>query len=312
MWEIEYYKEKIKDEYLYIKGIRYKHTLFSDIQLKEFSPFFIVSAGRSGTTLLRKLLMQGGTVHIPPESDLNIPYLVKSYIRSIKTNNWKSLVNNSIELFTSSSPFLYWKIDLYKNISTLLNLPEERKNLYSIIDYIYNEHRIKYNPNSIIWGDKTPYLIFELKWLLLLYPNCKIIHMIRDGRDVMSSYQRMTNWSLDYSTKRWIDSIRAIDKLNLSSNHLLEIKYEDLILNSKNTILKICEFLNIPYTEEIFKVKELNLGDDILQHHRGIKENIYDKSIGRWKKDFTLSDKKYIQSELETLLIRKGYIIEDF
>ena len=37
------------------------------------------------------------------------------------------------------------------------------------------------------WGDKTPTYVLDLDLLCRLFPNCRVIHLVRDGRDVAVS-----------------------------------------------------------------------------------------------------------------------------
>jgi hypothetical protein len=119
---IKNFWQNIHNEIIYHQGKLLRNRLYNYEQLNSPIPFFIISAGRSGTTLLRKKLIQGGIVHIPPESDDNLPVLIKLFIKNIHKSSWHDRAHMCIDAFQNSDCFKYWDIDLTKNIDNLLKL----------------------------------------------------------------------------------------------------------------------------------------------------------------------------------------------
>src|SRR6478735_6678781 len=90
--------------YQRIKPLFLEKPLYSEITE---NPFFILSAGRSGSTLLRKLLLTNVPVNIPPESDDLIPKLIKFYLR-YNHKSWEYIVNGCIEIFNNEPSTKHW------------------------------------------------------------------------------------------------------------------------------------------------------------------------------------------------------------
>ena len=89
-------------------------------------------------------------------------------------------------------------------------------------------------PNALLIGDKTPYYIHEISFLLELFPNAKFIHLVRDGRDAFLSIKNL-RWDPDNvlsAAIAWRNCIKAWEKMNLPSTQGIVVKYEDLLENT--------------------------------------------------------------------------------
>ena len=140
--------------------------------------------------------------------------------------------------------------------------------------------------------------------------NVKLIHLIRDGRDVMLSKHPKDPNKYWVSPKRWVNDVRAGLEYKDHPN-VLTIKYEDLILTYQKTIEEITDFCN------------LELSDKILNWHQHteVRKNeawnskvkkIHSNSVGKYKRS---DDKKRIQeimsnSEVVKLLRELNYPLE--
>lgn len=89
------------------------------------------------------------------------------------------------------------------------------------------------------WGDKTPHHVRELVRLGKAFPKAKFIHIMRDGRDVSSSL-RKKRWygPTIHAAWIWAESVRAgrLAGQALGSDRYIEIRYEDLIVNTEATL----------------------------------------------------------------------------
>src|SRR5262249_52482069 len=126
-------------------------------------------------------------------------------------------------------------------------------------------------------GDKTPDYCAYMIVLRSLWPDAKFIHVIRDGRDVALSmskhegYQLMAslmipNWvplafdkryglgdrlnrdpSLEDYIALWDLRLRRIldDAKRLVPSSYFEIRYEDILNNSRASVARLAEFLNV-------------------------------------------------------------------
>lgn len=152
------------------------------------------------------------------------------------------------------------------------------------LDRIYREmlrHNIPETANR--WCEKTPRHIKHIDNILKYMPEVKVIHIVRDGRDVVTS-RHPKHRPDDYwvSVKRWtIDVAKGLEFMDHSQ--VLTVRYEDLIYKFEEEIQKISNHLNedfVPSKAEWTKLTSLKKS----KHWKKPVQNLYTKSIGRWKK----------------------------
>ena len=136
------------------------------------------------------------------------------------------------------------------------------------------------------WVEKTPENIYLIGPFIKMFPDAKIIHIVRDPRDVMLSMLRRGN-SLEYAASRWLMPVAAVQNYR-GDRHVLEIRYEDLILKSQQTFKAICAFLGVDFHMGYF-TNDGHQSKGIIKKDRWESWNldpqwgISDRSIGKYK-----------------------------
>ena len=107
--------------------------------------------------------------------------------------------------------------------------------------------------NTLALGDKTPANSFHIPTLKRVFPRCRFIHLLRDGRDVAVSTFRhrqriqaetgQTGASLDESASQllatWAGCTRTIRKAEMSGIPVHTVRYESMLENSES-VLRSC------------------------------------------------------------------------
>ena len=123
------------------------------------------------------------------------------------------------------------------------------------------------------WGDKNNYFLNKTDLLNHLFPEAKFIYIVRDGRDVATSYISLKNLKTEspYAPKlpseineialEWKENnIKATTFLSgLKESNVLIIRYEDLVNQLEENCKLICEFLNVPYTPQMLEYYKIGL-----------------------------------------------------
>ena len=272
-------------------------------------PFFIIGSGRSGNTLLRSILSGNSDISIPPES-YRIPFAIKKFHIS-NNRDWEDIVLQVLKEFGDCKEFYTWEIDITDVQKRLEDIADSKRTLSNIFDELFCTYAEKHSPGSKIWGDKTPMNTLYLDWIGTVFPRSKFIHIIRDGRDVASSYLKMERYdTILEAANRWINSIESAQSFGSKiKENYIEIRYEELVTKPEEVIKDTCDFLDIDYDSKMLdhtkQVKKL--GDTDKEHHSNLSKPISSDSVGKWRNNLSESDQESITKLLHKHLQRLGY-----
>lgn len=240
-------------------------------------PVFIVGCDRSGTTLLRLMLTQSSTLHIPNESRFaRLIYNKEDYGDYTQSFERSFFVRDLQKNKATAKTYTFSIFGL--TISKALEVLEEAAptDSFGAIDALFTASACESGKQS--WGDKTPRHINELPLLSEGYPKAKFIHVIRDGRDVAISIHK-AGWigNLTEIAEYWCEQVRAGKSYGavLGNDRYYEIRYEDLVLRPEEELTRLCRWLKIDFSPEM------------LEYHHGAKNKIHYEH----KSLFTLNQK---------------------
>ncbi|HVS10833.1 MAG TPA: sulfotransferase, partial [Planctomycetota bacterium] len=115
-------------------------------------------------------------------------------------------------------------------------------------------------------GDKTPGYVRHLPLLAALFPEARIVHLIRDGRDVaLSALEwatpskgpgRLPLWSEDpiaVCALWWRERVEAgrREGRSLGPDRYLEVRYEDLVAEPERELARVTCFLGLDAAPEM-------------------------------------------------------------
>ena len=220
---------------------------------------FIVGCGRSGTTILGKML----SPH--PE----ICYLFEPYHIWAAIDQRTDVTN------------LHYTVDGLFIMDAALATPEARRRFNRVV---YGERAMSGRPIVI---EKTPHNVARIGYLDALSPGAKYLHIVRSGIDIARSIERLATrseykmvhkpaynqwWGLDSAKWRalsrdgvaagylsdevpllqshaqrgayeWLVSLGEADRWRgILGPRLMEITYPQLTSDARGTLIRICEF----------------------------------------------------------------------
>lgn len=121
---------------------------------------------------------------------------------------------------------------------------------------LYN-NTLNYHNKSLYVDDNT-FNILHASTLLELLPNAKLIHMIRDPRDVVASYikQRWTPNMLSQAVVYYRHIVEAWKRQRelIDRSRFIQIKFESLCLSPKRKLKEACKFMDLDYQDEMMEV----------------------------------------------------------
>ncbi|MEM6816991.1 MAG: sulfotransferase [Bacteroidota bacterium] len=262
---------------------------------------FIISPGRSGTTLLRKHLLENTTIHIPPESYSLIHEVSRNYLNQ-KAD--QKTVDKSIDSFLALGLNKYWKIQTSKLREYIHDNFHEDSSLQALILSFYTYHSICYNPEANAFVDKTPFLSQNLKWLQIIYPESNYLFLIRNPFDVTFSRMRYFHESIEEASDRWLWSVKEYMKYKHCLNWKL-VFYESLVKNFDEKMAEIALFF---HADLIGKKKKIALGEEHFDHHANLFKDIRKMNSSSWNsKELDFLSRKF--SNITDAEIRAYYSV---
>ena len=234
-------------------------------EIRQFFPrekFFILGHARSGTTLLMRLLRLHPDVHCNYQAHFfTRKPMLKSLVNTPETEEWLTRKSNRWNQGRDLSPLV----------------------LRAAADFIMERDAAR-EGKSIV-GDKSPSSTIHgqvVRDAHALYPDAKIIYIVRDGRDVLIS-ERFRNFveeskfltaedkrimsdlrvdsapfsdgrrsiftetSIRNIAKRWADDLHEIDSegVNLYGENYISLRYEDLLAQPFAELSRLWKFLGV-------------------------------------------------------------------
>ena len=206
--------------------------------------------------------------------------LVERLINSLREFSYRGQWNGSRCLVRSA---MYFSGETEHNELALALGDFWRAVINSVCLHQRRQHFVEDNTWNILWFDKVRELL----------PQARLVHVLRDPRDVIASYTRM-RWapSDPLQAMRWYKAIIGRWfrlKPSLDRESYREVRLEDLVREPERTLREICIWWGIPWDSSLLET-------DLGRSHSG-----------RWKRDFSAATGATLSAELADELREMGY-----
>jgi len=274
----------------------------------ESKPFFIVSAPRSGSTLLRLILDAHPRLAVPPPGwlfDMVYPYLF-SYGDLKQRANLLALAEDMLRAPTVSR----WPIKVSPDALADAAREPSFSGIYEALHVAYASAGGKQR-----WGEKTPRNSFWMDEIRALYPGAQFIHIVRDGRDQAIDISDSLLWPYSvYSGanlwQRYVSAVRE-SAARLPAGAFLEVRYEDLCAAPEKTIRALCGFLGEAFDPVMLSPHETRSARAWSEHplHAKTAQPISTKFCEMYKTRLPGSDVAVLDALIGDTLKRFGYAV---
>lgn len=259
------------------------------INSSSLSPLLITTLGRTGSSALL------GTLGMHPQISVYKPFeqearYIGYYLQMFKTlssaKSWQAPLGYATEFVSqeqlignvNSSHFLHycvyekmWDYFYNKYVPNLFKFCNTQlSKLYREVAKLDGKNSPLYMAEKFVFGN-------ELQEVKLLFPKAKEIVLIRDPRDTYASILAFNkkNGKLAFGREFFEDNqgylveafipnvMKLYDYWSANRSSVLLVRYEDFIQNPHETLIKICNFINIKSSpvlidDLIAKAKEYN------------------------------------------------------
>jgi hypothetical protein len=169
---------------------------------------FIIGLPRSGTKMLREMLKKHSQIYIPNHEAQFVIDLLKKYDSKMLDSHDISQIIHEIKY---SLFFFYYASKTKFNFKTIA---AEGDTIQTVISNIWTQFKSLdgYNQKTIL-GDKTPSNISQIELIHTGFPEARIIHIIRDPRDVAMSSRQKWHKNMYRTAFKWQKAIQQFNKI---------------------------------------------------------------------------------------------------
>ena len=231
-------------------------------------PFFIVGFQRSGTTLLRLMLDNHPALAIPLDTvGLWARYEDRLAEYGDLTNepDAQRLVTDLL----ADERIRLWEVPL--TVDGVL-ARRQRPGYAGIIDAFHLAYAAA--KGKVAWGDKDPGNMVRIDRINSWFPACKVIHIVRDGRDACLSQKQQDFGIQDLfdCASAWREQVEWVRRIGgvLGSARYFELRYEDLVTDAAPILTRLCAFLGVAWSPQM------------LEYHRDVKRSVPDEKRHLW------------------------------
>ncbi|MGF1603306.1 MAG: sulfotransferase [Thermosynechococcaceae cyanobacterium] len=261
---------------------------------------FIVGCPRSGTTLLQSFLTAHSEVESFPESqfflslDHNSPLLSLMRIASPKAKDRLSEFLSHIDSKETSET----------TVTHALFKQQYIRKFTLALDTLTKKN------GKRVWLEKSPRHLICIKEIERSVHKAKFIHIIRDGADVVASIYDAalkypnTGWEsyqdIDQCVYLWTKYKSISERYRYRPNHII-VHYESLVSDTRISLNRVCDFINIKYEEEILSsykdsYKKIVNKDELWKS--GINSSTISYNRNKFNEIFDRSQQEYILKKL--------------
>jgi len=267
--------------------------------------FLITGLYRSGTTLLDKLLFQHPSVSVASQPYPSFYHLVKRRfneahnVQSVYPINTR-LSNDYYEMQDFIKFLNHYKFNEGDQVNSLMEMM-----LPSDTGFIDSFKQLQLRAGKELITNSTEYagskeILCEDFIGVLLENGVRVIHIVRDPRDVLSSAALGKEYTgnvrpLLYTLRMWRKSVAF--SIQYSEHPLFySVKYEDLVSSPKLALNKLAGFL---------KIKEIELKSHLIDQQGNVwksnssfgkNEHITSSSVGKYKEILDTISISYINT----------------
>jgi hypothetical protein len=277
----------------------------------------ICGAERSGTTLLRLMLDAHPELAIPPETHF---------------------VPDVAELSSTGSELRHAFLDVLTQTRTWHDMQIAEQELAAVLERIdpftvteglrafYALYARRCGKTR--WGDKTPKYLRRAADVERVLPEAHFVHLIRDGRDVALSARDAwpgRDSPIPAQARRWRKDVKRGRSSGRRRAHYLEVRYEELVRDPEEVLLRICTFCDLRYADDMLRYHETawtrlsELGDKVLpgggRARREVRLAIQARTAsppqpqraGRWRREMSSAELAEFEAVAGDLLASLGY-----
>jgi hypothetical protein len=284
----------------------------------------IVGCPRSGTSMLAVMLDAHPDIAFPPETAFVKHVVALSGPPDLLRRKFVEIVT------TDRAPDSNWtdlgldRASFERRMATIepFNVTSGLRGLFDMYAAQHGKRRA---------GEKTPDNTQVMPAIAALLPEAHFIHVIRDPRDTVLSWQK--TWFAptrdpEALGRGWQQFVRAGRQGGTAVAHYSETRYEDLVLHPERELRRICDFLALEYSAAMADPSEQGAArlaklnsrthrsgrvisrEQRTEIHVNLARPPLPERVGVWRREMSAGDRAAVERGAGVLLQELGYGVE--
>jgi sulfotransferase family protein len=261
-------------------------------------PILLVGAPRSGTTLLRAMLNRHPRIDLCDESYFH--YWIASRERIFGDLSDAANRERAVDRYLELRRIRRLGLDL---AALRRHLIDHATNAATLFLELMRFHAAA--AGKVRFGDKTPHHALVARELLRWFPRARLVHLVRDPRDVVESLRRMpwSSGSLVSDARLWRDCVDGVERCGPQA--ALTVRFEALVERPEAELRRVCQFLGEEF-DPAMVTPDPAATSDRWWFERATTA-IDPARSGRWRTELSRGDVALVERIAGERLARYGY-----
>lgn len=272
------------------------------------APFFVIGYPRSGTTLLQCMLNAHPQLAVPAETR----FVIRNYERRHLLGDLRLQANREQLAGLMFTDGRHHMQDLGLPEDVVRRAVVDAPGTFgSIVDAVFSEFA-RAN-GKLHWGDKHPRYTRHVRMLLDLFPDARIVHLVRDPRDGVESLMRMPWYTRDHHHATWtwalVDDIARRWQRRLGPGRFHELSFESLVQDPEAALRPLAAFLGVEFHDDMTHPDvgaQTGLPKDRV-FHKAIRTGIRPELKQAWRTRLDPDVLSVVEHALGHRMERRGY-----
>jgi hypothetical protein len=209
-----------------------------------------------------------------------------------------------------------WRFQIW-GLDAISLVPEvETINTYTkLVEWIVKQYGANVDkPTSQYWIDHTPWNTQYGATLFELFPEAKMIHIVRDGRAVAASILSLKDWAkittVDQAAHYWLERVAygLAAESSYGQERVIRVRYEDLVCDPERELSRISAYLQIDYQPQMVDGCGFKVPNYTLRQHSLVGKPLDVTRIGAWENKLTPRQIEIFESMTGDMLRYLGYV----
>ena len=270
------------------------------------TPFFVVGNDRSGTTVLRLVLDRSAEAAVPPESMFLLDF---APVRRHGGLDDPARAARFLAEVWSHPRVQLWGLD---DEPPAVPPGLSHAGAYRFaVESPYRAYARREGKER--FGDKTPAYVHAVDELVAVWPDARVVVLVRDARDVALSIAKMPfGPNNPYAAAAWwargVQAGLAAERRY--PEQVLTVRYEDLVAKPEATVRRVCDHVRLGYNSEMLAIERAGPGKIVSEQsdwYTGVSSPISAAASGRWRTTMPEEDRRVVVAVAGPELRELGY-----